>query len=507
MGVATRTKLVTLQGECLDVEYEGERRAIDRDGVFHNFQVTDLARARGLLRVSVFRGGPRDAYVPTIAEYDSREYTVVLNMIRRAFDRGDLNFEVHCDSSSYKEIRLQPLDFAQHPLKKDAEIRAYMIHKAFWLSYRYPVAKASEVLYPIQFDETLDLEYLGANVPDVLRNILRLKNQGLLDQVLEANARPSERLLRLYESGDYVALGLHSGTAQVLAGESDDRKFARLAIEEALKSVPEDGRPHPRVGAIVVKNGRILSRAHRGENPKSHAEYAALDMKLSHDLIAGSTVYTTLEPCTTRKHPKIPCAQRLIDRKVARVVIGMLDPNPDIRGRGDQLLSDAGIETQLFPRDLRAQVEEMNREFIRSQKDRQALGKMPTIENNPVMAAARSLTDATRNLQKAAWSFYGLYTRFGVAQAARDVANEEKEILKEMGAALNVFSQDYDFPADLLVVAQDEMGKINIALANLKSFSMTGETAEMEIAATQIQDACERVRNAAKPYAYRSGVS
>jgi pyrimidine deaminase RibD-like protein len=153
--------------------------------------------------------------------------------------------------------------------------------------------------------------------------------------------------------------------------EADDRRFALLAIEEALKSVPEDGRPHPKVGAVVVKNGEILSKAHRGENLKSHAEFIALEDKLIDDLVAGSTVYTTLEPCTTRKHPKIPCAQRLVDRKVARVVIGMPDPNPDIRGRGDQLLSEAGIEVQLFPRDLRAQVEEMNRDFIRAQKQRQ----------------------------------------------------------------------------------------------------------------------------------------
>ena len=119
------------------------------------------------------------------------------------------------------------------------------------------------------------------------------------------------------------------------------------------------------------RTARFFSKAHRGEDLKSHAEFIALEDKLADGLVAGSTVYTTLEPCTTRNHPKIPCAQRLIDRKVARVVIGMPDPNPDIRGRGDQLLSDAGIEVQLFPRDLRAQVEDMNREFIRTQKQRQ----------------------------------------------------------------------------------------------------------------------------------------
>jgi pyrimidine deaminase RibD-like protein len=149
-----------------------------------------------------------------------------------------------------------------------------------------------------------------------------------------------------------------------------DRRFALLAIEEAKKSVGEDDRPHPKVGAVVVKDGKVLAKAHRGENPKSHAEYVALEEKLSSETLAGATVYTTLEPCIKRNPPKICCAQRLVDRRVARVLIGMLDPNPDIRGLGDQLLSEAGIEVQLFPRDLRAQVEEMNREFIRDQKEK-----------------------------------------------------------------------------------------------------------------------------------------
>lgn len=160
-------------------------------------------------------------------------------------------------------------------------------------------------------------------------------------------------------------------TSAVPSTVDDDQRFAQMAIDEAKKSVPEDGRPHPKVGAVIVKDGIVVSKAHRGENPKSHAEYIALEDKLPDDLVAGATVYTTLEPCTTRNHPKILCAKRLVERKVARVVIGMLDPNPDIRGLGEQLLGEAGIETQLFQRDLKAQVEEMNREFIRAQKQKQ----------------------------------------------------------------------------------------------------------------------------------------
>jgi len=152
----------------------------------------------------------------------------------------------------------------------------------------------------------------------------------------------------------------------------DDRRFALLAIEEARKSVAEDKRPHPKVGAVVVKDGKILGKAHRGENLKSHAEYIALERKLPNEILVGATVYTTLEPCTTRRHPKIPCARRLVERNVTRVVIGMLDPNRDIGGLGVELLNDAGIETQLFPRDLRAQVEELNRDFIRTQREKRS---------------------------------------------------------------------------------------------------------------------------------------
>jgi len=156
--------------------------------------------------------------------------------------------------------------------------------------------------------------------------------------------------------------------------ELDHRKFARMAIDEARRSLSEpDGRSHPLVGALVVKNGQVLSVAHRGEATGNHAEFIALEKKLSDEVVAGATVYTTLEPCTTRNHPKVPCAIRLIERKVARVVIGMLDPDERITGKGQRKLRSAGIITELFPHDLMTEVEEMNREFTRHCEQPKAL--------------------------------------------------------------------------------------------------------------------------------------
>ena len=149
-----------------------------------------------------------------------------------------------------------------------------------------------------------------------------------------------------------------------------DRKFMERAVEEARNSKPEDTRVHPKVGVVVVKDGRELATAFRGELDKGeHAEFTALERKLANETLAGATVYTTLEPCTTRNHPKLPCAVRLIERKVSRVVTGMLDPNPTISGKGVFKLREANIAVAFFDSDLMAKIEEMNREFIRHHKN------------------------------------------------------------------------------------------------------------------------------------------
>jgi pyrimidine deaminase RibD-like protein len=159
-----------------------------------------------------------------------------------------------------------------------------------------------------------------------------------------------------------------SGGKEIETIELQDHDFMKLAIDEARKSVGEDDRAHPKVGVVVVKKGRILATAHRGElGQGEHAEYTALEKKLADEMISGATVYATLEPCTSRNHPKIPCANRLIERKVERVIIGMLDPNPAICGRGERLLRNHGIVVERFPHELILELEELNRDFVRAQ--------------------------------------------------------------------------------------------------------------------------------------------
>jgi pyrimidine deaminase RibD-like protein len=124
--------------------------------------------------------------------------------------------------------------------------------------------------------------------------------------------------------------------------------------------------------------------AYRGK--KEHAEFVLLEKKLKMRSLAGATVYTTLEPCTVRNEDKTPCVERLIQRRVARVVIGMLDPNPLVTGYGYWKLRKAGVRVTIVDEDdLMAQLEEVNRNFIRA------------IETKPIHNAAREiLTLATR---------------------------------------------------------------------------------------------------------------
>jgi pyrimidine deaminase RibD-like protein len=166
-----------------------------------------------------------------------------------------------------------------------------------------------------------------------------------------------------------------AGAERILVPQ--DRPFCQQAFELAKKSIAEDdGELHPYVGAVIVKDGEVISTGYRGETGEGrHAEFCALK-NLNDDVdkvdLSGCTVYTTLEPCSERKSPnKIACATRLIKANAARVVSGMPDEDKDVYGLS--ALLGAGIHIAFFPNDLMQEVYALNKEWSKTRRKPDAL--------------------------------------------------------------------------------------------------------------------------------------
>lgn len=100
--------------------------------------------------------------------------------------------------------------------------------------------------------------------------------------------------------------------------------------------------PNPMVGAVIVKEGRIIGEGYHEQYGTHHAEVNAIHRAV--ESVEGATLYVNLEPCS--HHGKTPpCADLIIEKRIKRVVIGNLDPNPLVSGRGKEKLDRAGIET------------------------------------------------------------------------------------------------------------------------------------------------------------------
>ncbi len=117
----------------------------------------------------------------------------------------------------------------------------------------------------------------------------------------------------------------------------------RVALREARKGLGETS-PNPAVGAVLVSRGKIVGRGYHRRAGEPHAEVECLQC-ISGDLPRGSTMYCTLEPCSTRGKTG-PCVDEIIRRGVATVVIGAVDVNPRHQGRGVRRLREAGIEVR-----------------------------------------------------------------------------------------------------------------------------------------------------------------
>jgi hypothetical protein len=113
-----------------------------------------------------------------------------------------------------------------------------------------------------------------------------------------------------------VVEGLETGTVEIneaafSSGRETlaDRQLMLRAIELAKNCVSEPGKVSPKVGAVLARDGMILGEIKAGRTRRIYT----LEGKLRDEAVTGATLFTTLEPCTTRNHPKVPCADRIAD--------------------------------------------------------------------------------------------------------------------------------------------------------------------------------------------------
>lgn len=118
--------------------------------------------------------------------------------------------------------------------------------------------------------------------------------------------------------------------------------------------------PNPLVGAVIVKDGRIIGEGYHRHFGGPHAEINAFS-SATEDVI-GATMYVTLEPCSHYgKTP--PCAKAIIEKRISKVIIGIKDPNPLVAGRGIELLKENGIEVVVGV--CEEEVKKLNEIFIK----------------------------------------------------------------------------------------------------------------------------------------------
>ncbi len=128
------------------------------------------------------------------------------------------------------------------------------------------------------------------------------------------------------------------------AKRTEDERFMRMALKEAAKGAGNVS-PNPLVGAIAVKDGKVLAKAFHRKFGELHAETALLK-KLTPDQARGATVYVNLEPCC-HLGKTAPCTSALINAQVGKIVIAHRDPNPLVDGKGITALSEAGVHVRM----------------------------------------------------------------------------------------------------------------------------------------------------------------
>jgi diaminohydroxyphosphoribosylaminopyrimidine deaminase/5-amino-6-(5-phosphoribosylamino)uracil reductase len=147
----------------------------------------------------------------------------------------------------------------------------------------------------------------------------------------------------------------------------EDAGYDELYLERCFKLAAKGAgtvSPNPLVGTVIVKNGKVIGEGYHKKYGEQHAEVEAFNN--STEDVKGGTLYCNLEPCCHTNKQTPPCVPLIISKKISRLVISNLDPNPEVCGEGIKQLRDAGIEviTDL----LKNEGEELNKFYFNDVK-------------------------------------------------------------------------------------------------------------------------------------------
>lgn len=180
----------------------------------------------------------------------------------------------------------------------------------------------------------------------------------------------------------------------------NSRKYMEMAIEVMNKSIqePRDDKVSPKVGALLIKTNGEIESAFRGElRHGDHAEFTLLERKNRAVSLNDSLLFATLEPCApgARKHPKLGCAERIVNARIKKVWIGIEDPDPSVDRKGIKYLIDNGVEVEMFDADLQEEIRKANTQFIQEAEER---AKQAKSEKEPVVLSEKEKVETKSHL-------------------------------------------------------------------------------------------------------------
>lgn len=320
-------------------------------------QIVDILRDDVLWKL---HGAPMPAGASTLGNEvpagnaHDRQYTALLDLVQPVLRLVEWSkrYIMLLEDDGGVRSRIARSSHADHFRSAGAELRAN------WSRHE-----------PAVFDPRVQEAFAAQRATSLTEKLGRLPaaDRDEWDDTVRKIQEEADRLDKVVRAsiGDY-----QRGAHLVSSGQRDidpEHEFMAAAIEEARKSRTEPNKTPLFVGAVVVKDGKIIARGHRGQHKLGeHAEYTTLERNLpAPGAAANATLYCTLEPCIVRNQPKSPCAEWIKRHRIARVVIGVIDPNRRIRGWGVKQLRQAGIDVALFPHTFANEIEAMNSAFER----------------------------------------------------------------------------------------------------------------------------------------------